>query len=556
MKGLLEELPTPSHDFLKAPEMDDDLKAYFAGKKDKVVTARDANWQHVESKLKRTMGPLGRLWEAADQARKGHLTSVKAEELLRLVEKTAVGQAAQSVTYYRRTEVLFPVLKEKDEVKKALRNHADKLPTSGKLFGKDFQAAVFKDKTEISDLVALARREEERRKRQQQKQNQQRAPNRSQQGDRSQQQRSSQQSGSWSNNSRGGNYNQPFPAAQSYKGTARRGHGQGPSNRGTGSGSTKKQGQPKQHSGYVLFISSSQSARSEVPPPLIPPKKSQPKSTVAGNQLLLVGRGAVAAQDVQPPSTQSNFPERVSGRAHKMGVAQLATADLRHRSSNHSVRVRDTIDRHATSQYRLQPEVLESGNRGGFTGRSRNGVQRSSREGDGSSEPTRSTHFPTSQEGRVIPTSVQSEEVEHERGILALQNGRDAVSAQPASERRLAAENRLEGRIFLHPNSPQTPEAPQVLLGRGALSVHLPPLRPGISATGIHKGLETSSQLPAMHRDQDSDIPGRYATDESGPQQACSGRKDDLPPPGSPRFHCEQKEIRLDSHTGDNRHLI
>ena len=108
------------------------MKSYFVNKVGKeAITARDANCQHVENKLKKTMGPLGKLWEATDKARKGDITAIKAEELLRLVEKSALflGQAAQSLTYYRRMDLLFQIMKKKEGRTKWMLNNWQQVTT-------------------------------------------------------------------------------------------------------------------------------------------------------------------------------------------------------------------------------------------------------------------------------------------------------------------------------------------------------------------------------------------------------------------------------------------
>ena len=77
--------------------------------------------------------------------------------------------------------------------------------------------------------------------------------------------------------------------------------------------------------------------------------------------------------------------------------------------------------------------------------------------------------------------------------VEALQNGGYKYPEKPVTERRLASQDRSQGRVFLSPGQPGAQKI-LVLPSRGeVVPVHLPPLQPGVSTMGFYQDPEADS---------------------------------------------------------------
>jgi hypothetical protein len=91
---IMKEAPIPSNPTLVVPEMDSDWMALVPFKSE-TITAEDGALSRIQTKVVRTMGPLGLLWQQLDSFRKEGRGTCDLSEVLPLIEKSVLltGQA-------------------------------------------------------------------------------------------------------------------------------------------------------------------------------------------------------------------------------------------------------------------------------------------------------------------------------------------------------------------------------------------------------------------------------------------------------------------------------
>ena len=124
-----------------------------------------------------------------------------------------------------------------------------------------------------------------------------------------------------------------------------------------------------------------------------------------------------------------------------------------------------------------------------------------------------------------------------------LQDGGHSHPKNPLETRRLASENRPQGRLLCHPNSGRKQEISKLFDGGQKLPIHLSPLRPCISSMGLYQDPQAGSSSRSRARGETSDLYRRHAS--HGGIQGESGRsgfRSDVPPT-VPRVHNKHEKI-------------
>ena len=152
---VMRDCPKPDHKFLTSPELDSDLEEGLEsviGKKASFAKAYDQDLNRIQTKVLRTMGPLGRLLSKLEKFRKKKSpTTADLDTFLKLTEQTVllVGQSNNAILFARRLNVLGLILKDKGQAKKKLNKYSDLLSTHGKMFGHKFQSKLTKSQKKL-----------------------------------------------------------------------------------------------------------------------------------------------------------------------------------------------------------------------------------------------------------------------------------------------------------------------------------------------------------------------------------------------------------------------
>ena len=109
--------------------------------------------------------------------------------------------------------------------------------------------------------------------------------------------------------------------------------------------------------------------------------------------------------------------------------------------------------------------------------------------------------LPSPKKGWRSKTGHQSQGAQRVRGSATLQDGGHTHTKKPPTTRRLASENRSEGRIFCHHNSPRQQETPEIPTREQDLRIHLPPLRSCFGTMSLYQDPQTSSSSRTRVRD-------------------------------------------------------
>ena len=91
-----------------------------------------------------------------------------------------------------------------------------------------------------------------------------------------------------------------------------------------------------------------------------------------------------------------------------------------------------------------------------------------------------------------------------------VQDGNTQCSIEVNEKRRLSGVARFERRVLLHSHSGKSPQISQIYLEEPEVPVSLPSFRANLSATGVHKGFETSSGQFEETRHQDRHLFRRH----------------------------------------------
>jgi site-specific recombinase XerD len=501
IKELLEESPVPSHSFLKAPELDDDIRtgldAVVGHSQAGYLKKRDSQLWRVNDKITRVMGPLGKLWARLDKSRKKGKEKMKVEEVLDLTEKAVmlIGQANVAVKYQRRMEILKALMKNKMEPKRVLQKYEKLLPKAKLLFGKKFQKQIVKS-TKGGEIITWAKTERHARPA---------GPKRGFQGPRRFQEdhvtrRPFQ-------NERTGR--QPFQRGPSRDFRGRRGG----NSRGRGGRSDR----------YVIFYackSKGQKSGGKTG------KRSNTKSSNSAERA--DKRGKKTSLEGKRSNTKSgNTVKRTDKRGKKTsfegknrcahcGATQtlsssMAVVDNRLGNSADCGRIEDRVHIGTTDYEDKNSEIQSQDDKTDPKGDKCNENERSNISIQTDKTAVCGTHIPQGEEGWGSETSIQLKTTKPPHQISTFQDGGDPVNERSLAEERLDDQDRLEGRIFLHTNRRTRQEVAQVSMERDNISIQLSPIWTGAGTTEIHKVTETGIEHPQEIRAETSGLPGRLA---------------------------------------------
>ncbi len=101
-------------------------------------------------------------------------------------------------------------------------------------------------------------------------------------------------------------------------------------------------------------------------------------------------------------------------------------------------------------------------------------------------------NVPGPQEGRILASHNRPPEPEQIYPPRTFQDGGNSPDKRPLTEGRLVHKDRSEGCIFRNPDPQTSPQIPRVSMGGEIIPIQLPPIRPFIGPTNLHKDYETN----------------------------------------------------------------
>ena len=140
-------------------------------------------------------------------------------------------------------------------------------------------------------------------------------------------------------------------------------------------------------------------------------------------------------------------------------------------------------------------------------------------------------------------TCDQFEKPQSMGGGPTLQNGGDCYSEGPFEIRGLDGKSGPEGCLLYHPNSSITSTVTEVHCEGDVLPIHLSPFQPLLCPMDFHQGNETSNDTAEIMGSQDNNLHRRHAHSgrDKGGGESTPGTV--AVPPGSPRVHCQSREV-------------
>ena len=568
IKPMVTSLPRPTHSFMKNPELDLDVKetlkdtTVMPTKVSSKVLGREDNLSHVQEKVLRIMGPLGKLYQ--DLFKLSHQkdkVKVKVQNLCTLAEKAILltGQAHISVRYHRQLEIVSSLMNDHKEAKNILRNYSKYLKCPAVLFGPKFQRKLDKDKKLASEkgLAAWAKKKKGKGKKGGFKKNRKRRRRSNKPDD------------------------QPFPNGPPQnpgRGGGRRGRGGG-RGRGAGrghSGASTTSGQQPAAARYVYITTQSKRPGKTGPKPERPGKtglklkrncrrgsstelhsckrkhvvrkrkqgsKRQRATSAASKQRTVV---FVPARFGTTPSRGVRSSASTTGASglHNRGSAETRATQLAqdNRRSDHSTassRGTDTFrKRFAGTLQRLHTKVLSERNGIG------SGVRRSDARKTSNLRSRSGTNtgdkppVSTSKEGRDKSPGVQPPPVKRMGAIRALQDGGLSTAQKHADSGRLHDQSGSEGRLFQRTHTAETQEVLTVSMARSDIRIPMSTIRPSLGTERLHQDNKTGDEPTTATRDTIDHLLGRSPDTEPGPPATTArGKFNDFPPTGTGMGH-------------------
>ena len=507
--------PKPDHSFLRVEKVDEQLEVGLPKKvgsqEAAALLGRDKLLARCQEKTTRITGPLGKLWQMLNQARKankdGFDLEVDSKKALKLAEQAIIlnGQAVVSIRHTRRLEIATALAGNVSEARKLLNKYDDDL-RGEELFGAKFHKHLDRDMVkEAAGLLALKTDNHKKDKRD-------RSRNR-----KIQQERQSYGGGPPRDTYGGRNYQrnlpretQPFRGGPPRNGTDRGGHS---SFRGRGRG-TKR---------YVPEFCS---------------------STGHTPGLLLVSRDSSTGGTRPSRSESDRLGQQADSRTRATGTRELGKTNKRPHHPGDGGRLSNKIHEQPTAVAHNPGSkvVAERATPGAHRNRETGAKRRRSGSPKKRNKVSRS-HLSPSEERREPKTYIQPKKVEPVGRVRPLQDGGLTHSERPPTGRGLADQARPEGCIFLRPNGEKGSDIPAIPVGGNNLPVSEPSFRPSISTLPVHQADETNSGVSQKARDSHGRLPGRPADHESRQTETLTRREDDLPVAGGPGVCDQQRKI-------------
>jgi integrase len=520
LRDLVQANPRPDHFFCKAEKLDTSVQKGLkskCGRLGEVAINRDSRLGAVQEKILRTTGPLGRIWETLDSARKSKADKrVDLGKLLQNVEQSMVllGQAVVACRYNRRLEVMDAITKSMKESKQMLQTHDKELRDQELLFGKEFLEKVEKEEGQKpleKGLFALTPPPTKRRRTF--------SPQKPGRSDRS-----------------------------SFKGEKRPFQG-GSRYHQDGYGDLKKRGgfRGKSRGGaknprYVVLSHSVASTA-------ICTEQSHSKHTEHTHSkhrtTVLLSSISHPTQSIHstPHDTHSTRQGENRGSS-KRGIGKLGEINKRPDHSEHGKRVLDSVHTDTEFPRTTQPQILGKRKRVDQPRSSRNDEQRCNKTGHAGTEPVCGSHISQRKERWRSKAYLQSQTAEHGSGVQAFQDGRSTNAENSTTTRRLDDQTGSKRCIPLCGNEPRTQEISEVQLERDIVRVPMSPLRARISPSGLYEASEAYNSLCEKDRNEVTDLPRRHADNASRSATASPRRQNFGQPLGTLGVRNQCTEIK------------
>ena len=129
-------------------------------------------------------------------------------------------------------------------------------------------------------------------------------------------------------------------------------------------------------------------------------------------------------------------------------------------------------------------------------------------------------------------------------------HGGDCYFEGPSEIRGLDGKGGSEGCLLYHPNSSLTSTVTEVHCEGDVSPIHLSPFRPLLCPMDFHQGNETSNDTAEVMGSQDNNLHRQHAHSgrDKGGGESTPGSV--AVPPGSPRVHCQLREVMPGPNTG------
>ena len=125
--------------------MDEFMAQLLKEKRQKILLQQDAIYENVQRKNMDVLGPLCKLWESLETAKKEQGSSDSIDNLIKFVTQSIVlvGQTNIALSYHRRLSTLNVVIKSTIQARSMLKNKSELLQREKKdLFGKEFREQI------------------------------------------------------------------------------------------------------------------------------------------------------------------------------------------------------------------------------------------------------------------------------------------------------------------------------------------------------------------------------------------------------------------------------
>lgn len=444
--------------------------------------------EKIQDKVVQVMGPLARVWYAVE-ATTTDSQPLSAEELSKAIEQSVLilGQAFNSVTYYRRLNVLSAIMPESKKAKTKLKDESKMLELSDvNLFGSKFQQKIIE--------TAKAKKKSKE------------AYNISSKRPRA------------ASSSASSSYRQPFRDGPSL-------------------------GRRPTSGGRTSFTSSNQNNgqnRSNSFPRLGGKTKNLEKGNL-GQQGPIEGRKLVDSAKISNNCAKSRFRARASSdskviynkntqlylsRETKIFPTQLGKTHQRHRDFGHGVGFRNTIfgrtkTKFCTSSSKNEQRGVCFSKCGSGGHVDQGGHSESVSQGRRISEQ----HFSGPKERWRQQTSHKSEKSECIYTLSAFQNGESTFGQRNVAKRRLHVQNRSEGCLFFSPTKPKLQKICPFSVGGEPLRVPMSVLRLGSCSSHFHKVDENTDFHIEKTEHTGDNIPGRHIANEPDNKSTVNGQR-------------------------------
>lgn len=127
-RNILDAAPVPANAFCTPPKVDDFVEDFIDFNALNLLKMQNKSLTFIQKKIAQIMGPLAKIWQAVDGARKGQEENSEFTvlDMLKLVEQTVVlvGQANATCLYERRVNFLAKIMKGVKKAKEHLKTNS------------------------------------------------------------------------------------------------------------------------------------------------------------------------------------------------------------------------------------------------------------------------------------------------------------------------------------------------------------------------------------------------------------------------------------------------